>query len=89
MPILDNFGDYTPGLNCPVQGGFDITPTDGVDLVQVTRAVMVGSVGDLAVTLKDGSVLTLTGMTPGVIYPLRVVRVAATGTSAAGIKGLI
>ncbi|MEM8654400.1 MAG: hypothetical protein AAGF36_06615 [Pseudomonadota bacterium] len=40
-------------------------------------------------TLKDGDTLTLPGLTPGVIYPIRAVRVAATGTTATGIKGLV
>lgn len=49
---------------------------------------MVGSAGDLAVVLKNGSTLTLPSLEPGVIYPVRVRRVLETGTTAAGIKGL-
>lgn len=89
MPITDTFRDYQPGLNSPVQGGFDITPADGADLAQVTRALMVSAAGDVAVTLRNGDAITLPGLAPGVIYPVRVTRVAATGTTAAGIKGLI
>ena len=89
MPISDTFGDFQSGLSSPVQGGFDITPTDAGDLPQVTRALMVASAGDIAVTLKNGDTITLPGLTPGVIYPIRAVRVWATGTTATGIKGLI
>ena len=89
MPIFDMFNSYQPGLSSPVQGGFDITPTDGSDLSQVTRAVMVSVPGDLAVTLKNGDTITLPGLTPGVIYPVRAARVLSTGTTADGVKGLI
>jgi hypothetical protein len=89
MPISDVFRDHQPGLNSPVEGGFDVIPADGADLPQITRALMVSAAGDVAVTLKSGDTITLPGLTPGVIYPIRAARVAATGTTAAGIKGLI
>lgn len=89
MPISDQFNDHAAGLSSPVQGGFDITPADGTDLSTVTRALMVSGAGDAAVTLKNGDTLVLPGLTPGVIYPIRARQVAATGTTATGIKGLI
>ena len=89
MPISDSFHDYATGLSSPVQGGFDITPADGADLAEVTRALMVSGAGDLAVILKNGDAITLPGLTPGVIYPIRAAQVAASGTTATGIKGLI
>jgi len=89
MPISDSFSDVQPGLNSPACGGFDITPDDAADLAKVTRALMVSAAGDLAVVLKSGDTLTLPGLTPGVIYPVRVLRVLATDTTATGIKGLI
>ena len=89
MPISDQFANYQPGLTGPVEGGFDVTPGDGADLPQVTRALMVTSAGDVAVTLKTGDTVTLPGLTPGVIYPVRAARIAATGTTATGIKGLV
>ena len=89
MPISDTFQDYQPGLNSPVEGGFDVVPEDGVYLEKVTRALMITGAGDVAVTLKNGDAITLPGLTPGVIYPIRAARIAATGTTATGIKGLI
>nr|WP_231886333.1 hypothetical protein [Sulfitobacter sp. HI0054] len=50
--------------------------------------MMVASVGDLAVVLKSGDAVTLPALSPGVIYPLRIARVLATGTTATGINGL-
>ncbi|NUH66495.1 hypothetical protein HTT03_14515 [Sulfitobacter sp. S0837] len=89
MPILDIFQNHHDGLTGPISGGFDISPHDGADLVQMTRGVMVASGGDLAVILRNGDALTLPGLAPGVIYPIRVSRVLSTGTTATGIKGLI
>ena len=89
MPILDQFQTYQTSLNSPVEGGFDIVPADGTDLPEVTRAIMVSGAGDVAVVLKSGDALTLTGLTVGVIYPVRVAQVLATGTTATGLKGLV
>ena len=89
MPILDIFQDHHNGLTGPICGGFDVTPDDGSDLATMTRGVMVSSAGDVAVVLKNGDAITLPGLAPGVIYPIRIARVLATGTTAAGIKGLI
>lgn len=47
MPISDSFHEYAAGLSSPVQGGYDITPADRVDLAEVTRALMVTGAGDL------------------------------------------
>ena len=89
MPILNQFQDHHNSLTGPICGGFDITPDDANDLAQMTRGVMVSSAGDVSVVLKDGDAITLPCLAPGVIYPVRVTRVLATGTTAAGIKGLI
>ena len=89
MAILDTFGDFTPGLSSSICGGFDIVPNDVVDLPNVTRALVLESGGDVSVVLKNGDAITLPGLTAGVIYPVRVSRVLVTGTTAAGLKGLI
>jgi hypothetical protein len=88
MPITDQFKSYNPGLTGPITGGFDIAPDDASDLTTLPRALMVTGGGDIAVVLKDGTSLTLPGLAVGVIYPLRVQRISATGTTATGIKGL-
>ncbi|WP_338549492.1 spike base protein, RCAP_Rcc01079 family [Roseovarius phycicola] len=89
MPITDNFASFDTGLTGPICGGFDITPEDANDLATIPRAIMVAGAGDLNVVLKTGDTLTLPGLTPGVIYPFRVVRVLSTGTTATGLKGLV
>ena len=89
MSISDKFSEYTSGLSSPICGGFDITPDDATDLASVTRAIILGTAGDVAVVLKNGDAITLPALAAGVIYPVRVSRVLATGTTATGLKGLI
>ncbi|MFG6569879.1 MULTISPECIES: hypothetical protein [Sulfitobacter] len=55
----------------------------------MTRGVVVASAGDLAVVLKSGDAATLPALSPGVIYPIRIARVLATGTTATAIKGVV
>ena len=88
MPIPDQFDDFSNSLTGPICGGFDVTPDDSVNLPMMTRALMVTGAGDVAVVLKIGDAITLPGLAPGVIYPVRVVRVLVTNTTATGLKGL-
>lgn len=88
MPIIDPFAGHTAGFDSPVRGGFAITPDNDADLPRATRAVMVAEGGDLSVTMLDGSALVLPALVPGAIYPVRLSRVNAGGTTATGIVGL-
>ena len=49
MPINDPFASHAQSLNGPVTGGFDVTPDDTTDLATLPRALMVSTVGDVAV----------------------------------------
>jgi len=88
MPATDDFDVYAPGLNSPINDGFDITPDDDNDLAKVTRGLMVAVGGDVTVVFKGGGTVTLPELVPGVIYPIRAARVLAAGTDASGIVGL-
>ncbi|WP_425045981.1 spike base protein, RCAP_Rcc01079 family [Primorskyibacter sp. S87] len=89
MPISDAYESFAPGLTGPAVSGFDITPDDGADLLTLPRALMVASSGDVAVQFGDGSRIVLPGLQPGIIYPVRPVRVLDAGTTASGLKGLL
>jgi hypothetical protein len=89
MTILNIFGDFTPSFSSSICGGFDIVPDDVVDLPNVTRALVLASGRDVSVILRNGDVITLPGLTAGVVYPVRVSSVLVTGTIATGLKGLI
>lgn len=83
----DTFGDLTPGLTSPAQHIEAVSPNDSADLIRASRALNVASGGVVRVTTIDGS----TGdvyIAAGVAFPLRAMRVWATGTTATGIAAL-
>jgi Mn-containing catalase len=67
-------------------GGAAIIPSDSaaVDF----NGFYVGGAGNVKVDLYDGSTITLTGVLVGVIYPMKVSKVYATGTTATNLVGL-
>jgi len=76
----------------PASGFINITPSDSANVSVPNnspmgiRAFTVNVAGDVAVVCQDGSTGTLT-VIAGYVYPLRIIRVLATGTTATGIKG--
>lgn len=68
-----------------------VTPSDTTDL-GVTRALYVGTItgvaGTIAVQMADGENVTFTGEQAGIILPLAVQKVLATGTDASNIVAL-
>lgn len=84
----DDFETFQTGLTSPAIAAEVITPADGVALAHVPRALYVGGAGDLRVMMRAGNVVTLAGVQAGMVYPLRVVQVMATGTTATGLVGL-
>lgn len=71
-------------IGSPVTGAYAVTPDDSNDLTEVTLSLYIGTAGTLKVTMMDGSVVSYAAIAAG-RHPLRVKRVWATGTSAAGI----
>lgn len=70
---------------------FEITPDDGNDLTEVTRAISFATAGTLRITTQDGTTINyLTGgLAAGAMHPLGVARVHATGTTVTGIVGYV
>ena len=66
--------------------GTSVTPDDSNDLSATpTKAVLVGSGGDIAVTLEamaDGENVVLKGLNAGEIYPIKTKRIFSTNTTA-------
>jgi hypothetical protein len=85
--MSDSFKDHQPGLESPAGHAVAITPSDAVALSEATRAIYVGGAGALA--RGAGAVVTLAGVQAGQVYPLRLVQVLATGTTATGLVGLL
>lgn len=81
MPITDTFEGQTPSGQSPITSAAVVTPDDANDLTHVTRAIYIGTAGDLRVTLANGGTLTFVNMVAG-WHPIRVTRVWAAGTTA-------
>lgn len=81
--------DYFPpaGLTSPAVQAEAVTPSNTVDLVNVSRALWVGVAGDVKVTMASGQAVTFTALTIG-WHPLRVSRVWSTGTTATNITAV-
>lgn len=86
--MQDDFSSYNDGLTTPAVAAEAASPSDTLDMEFVTRAIYVGQGGDMNVMLKSGDTVLMRNMQAGVIYPLRVIRVLATGTTAVDIVGL-
>ena len=68
-------------------GAASVTPSDTVSLGRTTRALWVGSSGDISAVFEDGSAATLTNVPVGVL-PVADVRVNSTSTTASEIVAL-
>lgn len=85
----DRFSSNASSLSAPATNAFAITPNDAADLPEVTRAVYVGTGGNVAVRLISGQSVVFTGVSGSVILPIRADRVLSTGTTASNLIGLL
>lgn len=88
MAANDKFVSVS-SLTGPGDDAFSISTSDTVDLPNITRAIYVGSGGDINLITKGGTTLVFTAVPTGAILPVRVSRVKATSTTASGLVGLI
>ena len=86
--IPDKFADYPDAPGLPATRVIEIEPDDDADLPEVVAGINVEAPGTVRVTTKDGTAATVF-VNAGIVFPLRVTRVWATGTSATGIRGLV
>jgi len=81
--MADLYANHAPGLDAPAQKAFAIIPHDSNDLALTTRAVYTGKGGTIVcILLEDSSEVTLSNVPSGIVLPLRIRRVLATGTTA-------
>lgn len=71
----------------PGTGLATITPSDATFFPKPFRALYVGGAGNLAVQGVDGTVGIIPSVPAGMVVPISVDRVLATGTTATGIVG--
>ncbi|SEW43448.1 hypothetical protein SAMN04488515_3082 [Cognatiyoonia koreensis] len=84
--MTDPFKNHATGMSDPIQAAAEITPDDANALAVATRAIHVGTAGNLRVTLVSGDIVTFPNLGQG-WHPLRVAKVWATGTTATAIVG--
>jgi len=75
----------------PIVSAAAVTPNDSTDLSYVTRAFMVNAGGDIKVAMLtggEGDSSVIVTCLAGIVYPFRVTRIYATGTTATGITAL-
>lgn len=85
--ISDKFSGHADTLSTPSTEVAPILPDDGTDLPHVTKALNVATAGTVHVTTEAGTDADVF-VAAGVIFPLRVRRVWATGTTATGLRAL-
>lgn len=88
MAKNDAFDGAHATLADPASDGLAVTPSDTEDLALSTRAIYVGSDGDVAVEMVDGASLTFENVKAGTMLPVRVTKIKSTGTTATGIIAL-
>jgi len=77
-----------PNSSDPADNAGAVTTSDTVDLAVFTRALYVGTAGNVVAVFAGGNAVTFTGVAAGSILPIRVKRVNATNTTASNIVAL-
>lgn len=88
MPAVDSFSRFQTHDVSPVTNAVAVTPHNTNELSYVSRALYVGTGGDIAVTMQDSGSVTFVDVPTGTLLPIRVKIVKATGTTASDIVAL-
>lgn len=84
--MADIFEDRSTSLDSPARRAEAVTPHDSNDLATSSRALYVGTEGNISIVTVGGDTVTLTGVSGFV--PVCVQRVNSTGTTASNIVAL-
>lgn len=88
MPF-DPFEASTDSLIAPAKTAFAITPDDDNDLPAATKALYVGSGGDITLRpIGSADDVTLRNVVTGSVIAIRLRAVRVTGTTASELVGL-
>lgn len=89
MPT-DSFSGYADSLTAPASNCFAVTPSDTTDLPLVTKALYVGTGGDIVLRAVNGAAdVTFRNVPDGGIIDVRTRAVRVAGTTAADIVGMV
>lgn len=77
-------------ITSPSDDFVEVTPSDTVDFPQrkLTKAIYVGTTGNVSAVRPDGVAVLFTAVPAGSILPIRCRRINATGTTASTIDAL-
>lgn len=85
----DAFANAANSLISPAHDCFSIVPSDAGNLTKATKAIYVGTGGDIVLrAVGSQNDVTFRNVIGGSILDIRVGAVRATGTSAADLVGL-
>jgi hypothetical protein len=82
--VKDLFANQGTSLTSPFAHAEPVVPSDTVDLPFVSRALFIGTGGDIRVTTLGDTIVTFRNHPAGYM-PARIVRVHASATTAADI----
>lgn len=75
-------------ISAPAGSFAAITPSDATELGFLTRAVYVGTGGNVVAVDAAGTAVTFTAVVGGTILPIRVSRINSTNTTASNMVAL-
>lgn len=85
----DSFADTSNSVVAPAADCFEIVPDDTSDLTKATKAVFIGTGGDLVARSVNGTQdVTFRNLADGSILDVRLRAVRLTGTTASNLIGL-
>lgn len=86
---IDHFEHTTDSVIAPARQLFAISPQDDTDLPVATKAIFVGSGGDVAIRPVDGqNAVVLRNVVGGTVLAIRAATIEETGTTASDLVGL-
>jgi hypothetical protein len=87
VAATDDYANWETPPYGPCRHAAAVTPSDSVDLSNVSRFLFVGTTGSggLVVVMEDGVVATFAGLVGGTLLPLAVSRVKSTGTTVSNV----
>ena len=87
--VQDRFQLNADSPSAPSQFCFAVAPDDAAELSQATKALYVGTGGDIAlIPVRNTDTVIFRNVPDGAILDVRVRAVLATGTTAANLVGL-
>ncbi|WP_169711944.1 spike base protein, RCAP_Rcc01079 family [Erythrobacter tepidarius] len=87
--MADHFSTAIDSLIAPARLAFAIVPADTSDLPQYTKAIYVGTGGDIALrAVGSDEDVVLRNVASGSVLAIRVAALRQTGTTASDIVGL-